>query len=312
MSAARDWTIDQEIKLFSLVCDYKPAGQKKDENMAQIVVHINEGVEDSGKFTADQIWSKLSQHYNLAKVDEIEEESESEEGSATPSTEERPTRRKTNRSSVEPNNGAEKIQHSKEKEGAMNKITGESKEEVEKEKHNARDEKPSKKEEKPPKEEKHEKPEKSGLDEKSREKSRERPKEEKSAKDDISDTLEPGDYSSELSDVEGDDAELAKLEGDELLSTKKEKGASRGKAKALKKQNDSDTALRKRTRSIAKLDAPETLPQKKRHLRANTPPATSKRRTRSEVQEEEPSAAKEEPKARRSTRQAVRRSGRKK
>lgn len=68
------WTTDLEIRLFTLICDYKPAGPDKDDNMAQIVVQINKDRDASLHFTAPQIWDKLAQFYDLQLCDEIENE----------------------------------------------------------------------------------------------------------------------------------------------------------------------------------------------------------------------------------------------
>lgn len=264
-----NWTIEQEIKLFSLVCDYKPAGVNKNKNMAQIVLHINE---EGSTFTPDQVWAKLAQHYDLLKVEAIEAEGDSDRDSAMSETD----RNKRRRSGKETSRETTK--------DAREKVTAAT-----------------------PKEEKIEEPEKqdNGKLKEKREKS----------KENSDDALETGAYSSELSDVEGEVAELAKLEEGELLPTKKEKASGRGRRKTVKKTDESESTPRKRTRSIAKLDTAEGPQTKRRQLRASTPPTTTnKRRTRSEVQEEEPAPTpvKEEPKTRRSARQAVRRSVRNK
>jgi len=264
----RQWSLDQEIRLFSLVCDYKPAGEKKTENMAQIVVHINKDTDEP--FTADQIWDKLAQHYDLKKVDEIENEEDGEEDSRSdPEKEQLPD--------------------------IKSEVTAD----------------------------------------------------EKQASNTVVDA-EENDIaidSSELSDVEGEEAELAKLEDEQLLAVedkrsrrksspkddkekvektdKSEKERSDKEKEKSEKPEKEEAGLRKRTRHVAKLDTAESAP-KRRLLRASTPPAT-KRRTRSELVPEEESTPGEEnenteeeepepepePKTRRSTRQAVRRSVRK-
>lgn len=287
----RDWTIEQEIKLFSLVCDYKPAGADKNKNMAQIVLHINEELDSGAKFTPDQIWAKLAQNYDLQKVEAIEGESESDRDSATPEAEIKTTKRRTKDTKPTAESNSEKGPHAEQTSGSA-----------------------SIKEEKSADEDKAEEPENAGNDDDNQKEGEKAAKREKLAKDDNSDALETGAYSSELSDVEGEDAELAKLGEGELLPTKKEKATGRGRRKSIKKLDEAESTPRKRTRSIAKLDTTEGPQTKRRQLRAGTPPTTVKRRTRSEFQEEEPAATpiKEEPKTRRSTRQAVRRSARKK
>ncbi|KAI5948921.1 EAF7 [Candida theae] len=70
---SRSWSIDEEIKLFSLVCDYKPAGPKKHENMAIIIGKINEDIQpQETPLSESDIWEKLQQLYNLPKIDLLE------------------------------------------------------------------------------------------------------------------------------------------------------------------------------------------------------------------------------------------------
>lgn len=228
---SRQWSIEDEIKLFSLVCDYKPAGENKAQNMAQIIIHINENA-DGAKFTEEQVWQKLGQHYNLQRVEEIENENDD----ASESSEEEKT--KTPRP-----------------ERALPAVK--------------------------------------------------RPR----RKGDKEDTNETELYSLDLSDVECEEAELAKLQGEELLKKDAGRGRKKGKKAEVKEETPSG---RKRTRANAKLGGTESA-AKRRLLRASTPPTTTtKRRTRLEiVPDEEPEDAKEEEKeVRRSSR--VRRSGRKK
>lgn len=272
----RQWNLDEEIRLFSLVCDYKPAGEKKEENMAQIVVHINKNNHEP--FTPEQIWEKLAQYYDLEKADEIENEEDNEHYVGLDADQEQLPEPTT-------------------------VVKTETKEvKVEAEDHDL------------------------AID------------------------------SSELSDVEGDEAELAKLDEKPLLPVEethkkgrrkstakkvgdnkekkveenKEKKAEDNREKTVEDNRDGsgkeidkdksekqEPGLRKRTRQVAKLDTVESSP-KRRQLRASTPPAT-KRRTRSELAPEDERADEDneneeeepEPKTRRSTRKATRRSVRK-
>lgn len=289
----RDWTIEQEIKLFSLVCDYKPAGADKNKNMAQIVLHINDELESAAKFTAAQVWAKLGQNYDLEKVEAIEQESESDRDAETREAHEKGTKKRSKIST-----DSAHVDKESENEGLVDTA--------------------SKEEEKIPHDDTADEPDTAKAEDQTQTekpllgKGEKMPKE--LVKDVNSDALETGAYSSELSDVEGEDAELLKLGEGEILTTKKEKTTGRGRRKSIRKQDENESTARKRTRSIAKLDPAEGPQTKKRQLRASTPPTTVKRRTRSEVQDEEPAAtpAKEEPKTRRSTRQAVRRNVRKK
>lgn len=70
----RKWSIENEIQLFSLVCDYKPAGHKKQENIKMIINKVNESLTPEEKpFTEKDIWQKLGSLYNLSRIDQIEE-----------------------------------------------------------------------------------------------------------------------------------------------------------------------------------------------------------------------------------------------
>lgn len=69
----RSWSVDEEIKLFSLVCDYKPAGSKKHKNMAVILNKINESIEPLvPPLNESDVWQKLQQLFNLSKIDLLE------------------------------------------------------------------------------------------------------------------------------------------------------------------------------------------------------------------------------------------------
>lgn len=277
MTPERHWSLEEEIKLFSLVCDHKPAGEDKEKHMAQIMSSINE--ERASKFSEAEIWAKLGKHYNLVKVDELEVESEHEEAEGERPKSEKPERQKS--------------------------------------------EKPERQKSEKPEKPKTEKPDK--TDRRSRSKEDKLEKVDKSEKEDNDENEDEKDdenddenddaglYSSELSDVEGEDPEV-----DDILRMKTKEKAPRGPRKSTRNEE-----TKKRTRLTAKLDVDVGGPAKKR--RASTPPHT-KRRTRSEIvaddvagnspppEEEtvkEKEADPEEPK-RRSTRAAVRRSSRKK
>jgi len=52
----REWSLDDEILLFDLMCDFKPAGHDKDKQMSIIVEKMNENVSEGTKpFSADDI-----------------------------------------------------------------------------------------------------------------------------------------------------------------------------------------------------------------------------------------------------------------
>lgn len=83
--ALRQWNVESEIKLLSLICDFKPAGALKQQNLTLILDSINEGTDQ--KFTPDQLEAKLDTLFDMTSVDKIEqddkqdsqEESEEEE-----------------------------------------------------------------------------------------------------------------------------------------------------------------------------------------------------------------------------------------
>lgn len=68
--SSRTWTTEQEILLFSLVVDLKPSGKDKESNVAELLREINKN--NTSPFTETQLWEKLAHHFDLAKVDEIE------------------------------------------------------------------------------------------------------------------------------------------------------------------------------------------------------------------------------------------------
>lgn len=74
--AFRQWSVDQEIKLLSLICDFKPAGALKHKNRDLLLQRINYGSKE--KFTQDDIEAKLETWYNMVNVDKIEEDNKDE------------------------------------------------------------------------------------------------------------------------------------------------------------------------------------------------------------------------------------------
>lgn len=66
----RSWNVDAEIKLFSLICDYKPAGSCKEQNLSLILQNINQDFDVP--FTQEQIEAKLGTLYNIGNVENIE------------------------------------------------------------------------------------------------------------------------------------------------------------------------------------------------------------------------------------------------
>ncbi|CUM64112.1 uncharacterized protein PRCAT00001703001 [Priceomyces carsonii] len=76
--ATMKWNLDDEIKFFNLVCDFKPAGKNKQRHMISIVKGMNkETAGNTRQFTASDLWSKLETLYNLEGLDAIEDEEQS-------------------------------------------------------------------------------------------------------------------------------------------------------------------------------------------------------------------------------------------
>lgn len=72
---SRLWSPEEEVTLFSLVCDHKPAGPHADERVQVIVQGLN--TKSSGAdFTAADVLAKLELHFNMKEVNDIENESE--------------------------------------------------------------------------------------------------------------------------------------------------------------------------------------------------------------------------------------------
>ncbi|SCV02880.1 LAME_0H05952g1_1 [Lachancea meyersii CBS 8951] len=79
------WSIEDDIRLFRWITDFKPAGIHKHFHMISILGRMNRPdqfpvvllfdklkSEGKGQFIASEIWAKLDQHYDLAKLDERE------------------------------------------------------------------------------------------------------------------------------------------------------------------------------------------------------------------------------------------------
>ncbi|CCE63675.1 hypothetical protein TPHA_0F01930 [Tetrapisispora phaffii CBS 4417] len=79
-----EWTIVDEIRFFRWVSEFKPAGETKDSNVSAIVERMNnpqkfpvtllqkDVVRNDKKFSADDIWNKLKQYYDITEMDKIE------------------------------------------------------------------------------------------------------------------------------------------------------------------------------------------------------------------------------------------------
>lgn len=65
-----EWSIDEEILLFNLVCCYKPAGKEKNKNITLIVENLNKKFgKEKKKFTQLIVWNKLRDFFNLEKIE---------------------------------------------------------------------------------------------------------------------------------------------------------------------------------------------------------------------------------------------------
>lgn len=73
----RIWSIDDEIHLFDLICDFKPAGVHKEDNLAKICAKLNTMKSpEEAEFSPEDVIQRLLKLYNLDKVDQVEEEKE--------------------------------------------------------------------------------------------------------------------------------------------------------------------------------------------------------------------------------------------
>lgn len=76
------WSEDDEILFFNLICDHKPAGKNKAANLEIIVTKLNEHRPEP--LVTQDVEDKLSQYWDMQRVDEIEGLDDEEEVEATP------------------------------------------------------------------------------------------------------------------------------------------------------------------------------------------------------------------------------------
>lgn len=74
---ATTWAVEDEILLFGLVCERKPAGRAKKANMDWILANLT--AKSGRSFLAADVWEKLLAYYDLNKVDELEEREDTDE-----------------------------------------------------------------------------------------------------------------------------------------------------------------------------------------------------------------------------------------
>lgn len=238
MSGERKWSIEQEINLFSLVCDFKPAGVDRNKNLTQILIRINEHIDNDEQFTEQQVWTKLKDFFDLDKIEDIEKESDEEPLSPkvkTPKKEE-PVRTSARAKSREIYTRESTIEQSPTPEVGT-------------------------------------------------------PKPEDTIQEN---SAEPELYSSELSDIEGEETELEKLHGKEPSPPPTRENRRRGRPKKSSAKLPVKEAIpvkeviptkeapaitpRKRTRSIAKEGDEENTPK-----RVPAPQKVTRRKTRSDT-----------------------------
>ncbi|SCU85549.1 LADA_0D08196g1_1 [Lachancea dasiensis] len=88
------WSIEDDIRLFRWITEFKPAGVHKHFHMISILERMNKQdqfpvvllfdklkSEGKGQFTAKEIWAKLDQHYDLKQLDDRENNAIEEESS---------------------------------------------------------------------------------------------------------------------------------------------------------------------------------------------------------------------------------------
>lgn len=336
----RQWNVESEIKLLSLICDFKPAGTEKQHNITVILENINEGADE--KFTKDQIEAKLDTLFDMKSVDKIEEDDK--EDLDGEEEEEDEQKEDDNDEEEERTNNKVKIEDDSEENSSISKTKASA---VEK------------------------RPRRGGRGAAKRNLIL-KPSKETTGSNETPDLSD--EYSSELSDVEGEEAVIAKLKDKEptgglslrkssfksnsrrrdskdikktkdikenMKATKESKrlksGSSIEESKSGKdvdiesseKEDETPQAtektpevktpiesteppvLRKRTRANAKLDNVDELPPKK-HARSIVKKGIKKESTPDEPESSkaESPEAEDEPKKRRSSRQTARRNSR--
>lgn len=284
----REWCLDDEILLFDLMCDFKPAGHDKDKQMTTIVEKMNENVSEGTKpFSADDIWKKLGGMYDLERVDELEDyidEDEDSDQDNGPSDKKEDKREDIDQSSKDPDSsGLSDVETDMASE----------REELEVPKSGSR-----------------------GNNKNKKERVRKVDTKEDTAavetKED-EDAIDDGEDNNEEVDEDNDENEQDDQDDDDNENDSGEgslpKRVTRGARKTQHELSEQTGTPRpkKRTRSSAKLDAVETPPPSKRSQKTATPPAqqtptaSAKRRKKSEVQESDADKSN----TRRSTRSTV-------
>ena len=296
-SDMREWSLDEEILLFDLMCDFKPAGHNKDKQMNTIVERMNKSISEGTRaFSAEDIWTKLGGMYDLERVDELEDYIDEDEDTGE-----------------ENDIQSDKEEDNKEDINATNKDSDSSglsdvetdlpsdKEELEVPKSGSRGNNKNKKE----------RGRKVDLKEESTDVETKDSEVKNEDANDGGENNEDGDEEHDDNDEDDEDEDEQDDENDEneggegSLPKRVTRGARKHQHE-LTEQTGTPKS-KKRTRSSAKLDAVETPPPSKRGQKASTPPAqqtptaSAKRRKKSEVQESETDKSN----TRRSTRSSV-------
>lgn len=81
------WSIEDDIRLFRWITEFKPAGMHKHFHMINILERMNkpelfpvvllfdkQKSESKGLFTREELWAKLSKHYDLDMLDKVEDD----------------------------------------------------------------------------------------------------------------------------------------------------------------------------------------------------------------------------------------------
>lgn len=280
----REWSLDDEILLFDLMCDFKPAGHDKDKQMSTIVEKMNENVSEGTKpFSADDIWKKLGGMYDLERVDELEdyidEDEDSAEEDGAPNEKEEDKKEDIDQSSKDPDSsGLSDVETDMASE----------REELEVPKSGSRGNNKNKKDRVRKVDTKEDS---TAVETKDAEVTNEN----EDANDDGDDNNEEEDEGNDENEQEDPDDDDQDDDDDENESGEGslQKRVTRGARKHQHELSDQTGTPKpkKRTRSSAKLDAVETPPPSKRSQKTATPPAqqtptaSAKRRKKSEVQE---------------------------
>lgn len=300
-SDMREWNLDEEILLFDLMCDFKPAGHNKDKQMNTIVEKMNKSIPEGTKaFSAEDVWTKLGRMYDLERVDELEDYIDEDEDTGE-ENDVQSDKKENNEVDIDSTN------KDSDSSGLSDVETDlpSDKESLEVPKNGSRGNHKNKRERGRKMDLKEESTDVETKDSEDMNKDANDGDENDEDDGKENDENDEDDEDEDEQDDEQDDEDDENEDGDSSLPKRVTRGARKHQHE-LSEQTGTPKS-KKRTRSSAKLDAVETPPPSKRGQKASTPPAqqtptaSAKRRKKSEVQESETDKSN----TRRSTRSSV-------